>query len=308
MSRKSIKLAQLLVLSSILFLIFSLDYCDGFKLRDLTESGKSGDKNKVTAKKNVFKDAPMKKITKIVKILDDEVYEDSTVEDDANHNQKDAVFIFEKVHKQHFDVTKRDIKTAMQRDDEGDDKENVEIEEYKINLFGGLFNVDESKAADKTFDDHKIEESTGFFNFFRNLRKIEAEVDIKIDGDEKPSEFIEESKGWLSYLNRMPFNLIYNFNITTNVEGEEVIPTYGEKPKHNKAIFVEDEETDDEIKHVKPKEPMNMDTFDRLLLEIPSFTPNYSKIQNIDCRRHGQIFQRQLRGQKNWALQSKYIE
>lgn len=40
---------------------------------------------------------------------------------------------------------------------------------------------------------------------------------------------------------------------------------------------------------------------------FPTFAPNFSRIHNPECRRHGQILLRQLRGTKIWALNSKYI-
>lgn len=296
MSRKSIKLSQLLVLSSILFLISSLDSCDGFKLRDRAESSKSEIEKQVTRKKNVFKDVPMKKISKIVKIEDDyDEDEDEEIdeneENEENDNEKKTGYIFEKVHKQNFDIPKRDIEIVVQK--ERDEEEDVEIEENKINFFGIFGGSDIIK---ETTDADKNDTSTGFFNFFRNIRKTEDEIESL---DNKKSEFIEESKGWMSYLNRMPFNLIYDFDKKSNVDEETTTQT------NNKKDRLVDDENDDDLKPSKSREPMNVDTFDRLLLEIPSFTPNYSKIHNIDCRRQGQIFQRQLRGQKNWALQSK---
>lgn len=303
MSRKSIKLSQLLILSSILYLFSSLDSCDGFKLRDRAESAKNGVENQVTRKKNVFKDVPMKKITKIVKIQDDDDEEnEENKENEENGNRKKSGYIFEKVHKQNFDITQRDIETAIQK--EKDEEEDAEIEENKINffgIFGGSNKRDDDNIIMKkeTTKDDKNYASSGFFNFFRNIRKTENEIENKTDIDKKTSDFIEESIGWLSYLNRMPFNLIYDFNKKFNIDSEVATDK-----ENNKAKLIDDE-NDDDLKHSKFKEPMNVDTFDRLLLELPSFTPNYSKIHNIDCRRQGQIFQRQLRGQKNWALQSK---
>lgn len=38
---------------------------------------------------------------------------------------------------------------------------------------------------------------------------------------------------------------------------------------------------------------------------FPTFAPNFSRIHNPECRRHGQIVLRQLRGTKLWALNSK---
>lgn len=40
---------------------------------------------------------------------------------------------------------------------------------------------------------------------------------------------------------------------------------------------------------------------------LPTFAPNFSRVHNPECRRHGQIMLRQLRGTKLWALNSKYL-
>ncbi|XP_070492786.1 nose resistant to fluoxetine protein 6-like isoform X2 [Chironomus tepperi] len=43
--------------------------------------------------------------------------------------------------------------------------------------------------------------------------------------------------------------------------------------------------------------------FEKLLLNLPSFVPDYTKVKNPECQKQGEVFQRQLRGQKIWALQ-----
>jgi hypothetical protein len=43
--------------------------------------------------------------------------------------------------------------------------------------------------------------------------------------------------------------------------------------------------------------------FEKLLLNLPSFVPDYSKVKNPECQKQGEVFQRQLRGQRIWALQ-----
>jgi hypothetical protein len=43
--------------------------------------------------------------------------------------------------------------------------------------------------------------------------------------------------------------------------------------------------------------------FEKLLLNLPSFVPDYSKVKNAECQKQGEVFQRQLRGQRIWALQ-----
>ncbi|XP_041972846.1 uncharacterized protein LOC121728684 [Aricia agestis] len=42
--------------------------------------------------------------------------------------------------------------------------------------------------------------------------------------------------------------------------------------------------------------------FEDMYAFLPSFAPNFSRIHNAECRRHGQILLRQLRGTKLWAL------
>lgn len=58
-------------------------------------------------------------------------------------------------------------------------------------------------------------------------------------------------------------------------------------------------------KSEKPKEKISIspDDFDSLLRNLPSFIPDYTKVDNAECRAQGLIFKRQLRGQKIWALQ-----
>ncbi|XP_015174499.1 PREDICTED: uncharacterized protein LOC107065378 isoform X2 [Polistes dominula] len=39
------------------------------------------------------------------------------------------------------------------------------------------------------------------------------------------------------------------------------------------------------------------------ILSVPTFVPNFTAIENINCQQHGKIFLRQLRGYKLWAFQ-----
>lgn len=56
-------------------------------------------------------------------------------------------------------------------------------------------------------------------------------------------------------------------------------------------------------KVVKQRIEISPEDFESLLLRVPSFVPDYSRLKNGECRRQGQIFQRQLRGKRLWALQ-----
>lgn len=42
------------------------------------------------------------------------------------------------------------------------------------------------------------------------------------------------------------------------------------------------------------------------ILRVPTFVPNFTAIENLECQQHIKIFLRQLRGHKLWALQSKW--
>ncbi|KAK1137956.1 hypothetical protein K0M31_002448 [Melipona bicolor] len=39
------------------------------------------------------------------------------------------------------------------------------------------------------------------------------------------------------------------------------------------------------------------------ILRVPTFVPNFTAVENLECQQHGKIFLRQLRGYKLWALQ-----
>ncbi|XP_029161386.1 LOW QUALITY PROTEIN: uncharacterized protein LOC114933095 [Nylanderia fulva] len=39
------------------------------------------------------------------------------------------------------------------------------------------------------------------------------------------------------------------------------------------------------------------------ILRVPTFVPNFTNVENLECQQHGKIFLRQLRGYKLWALQ-----
>ncbi|KOX77155.1 Nose resistant to fluoxetine protein 6 [Melipona quadrifasciata] len=40
------------------------------------------------------------------------------------------------------------------------------------------------------------------------------------------------------------------------------------------------------------------------ILRVPTFVPNFTAVENLECQQHGKIFLRQLRGYKLWALQN----
>lgn len=92
----------------------------------------------------------------------------------------------------------------------------------------------------------------------------------------------------MGYLDRWPFNLIIQFDETK--EG------YKEADSESKTTG-----------HHKPADtPITQEQFDYLLNRLPSFAINPNVIEEVECKKHLQIFARQLRGQKLWTLQSKH--
>ena len=57
------------------------------------------------------------------------------------------------------------------------------------------------------------------------------------------------------------------------------------------------------VQKSKEKLSIAQKEFEKLLLNLPSFVPDYSKVKNPECHKQGEVFQRQLRGQRIWALQ-----
>lgn len=54
---------------------------------------------------------------------------------------------------------------------------------------------------------------------------------------------------------------------------------------------------------VKQRIAISPEDFEQLLLRVPSFVPDYTRVRGAECRRQGEIFERQLRGKRLWALQ-----
>lgn len=141
--------------------------------------------------------------------------------------------------------------------------------------------------------------------------------------------------------NRKPFNLILDFDDSDEVQTfedseedeinyqrllkeerdqerehtEQLIKQNSEEEavKHE-AIEAEGEAQTSESKSLKPSYPkrekktkeqahLAKREFEKLILNLPSFVPDYSKVKNPECQKQGEVFQRQLRGQRIWALE-----
>lgn len=284
---KRLRLVKFVVFSIFLIGFSLLDVTDGWKLRDL--SSQKNDEKNVTSKKTMFRDLPMKKIVKIVKVIDDDDDEDDNDDDDdddKNSNEEESKFVFEKVHSTHFDLPLKPVAKLSQPDveqDENEEKDENESEQQVSSFFDPIYSFTSGIFGSTDDDD---DGDKGFFQWLKSFRKTE---DAKEETVEEDTE--EESPSWLSYLNRKPFSFVLHY-----FYGDDDGETDAEK--HNEQ-HVSDRDVTPE------REPLTTQKFEDLMLNIPSFIPNYTKIDDIDCKRMGQIFLRQVRGQKLWALQSK---
>lgn len=80
-----------------------------------------------------------------------------------------------------------------------------------------------------------------------------------------------------------------------------------EKPTAHDNKEVPNENHMDKMTDMLYRRNMLISEFEDLYAFLPTFAPNFSRIHNPECRRHGQILLRQLRGTKLWALNSKYL-
>lgn len=121
-------------------------------------------------------------------------------------------------------------------------------------------------------------------------------------------------RGWLSsYLEKLPLGFLRDFVAEgqTNEDDDDEPNLMIELPKILKptAQMIEDVMKSVKEKVAKPKRKpapvvtMPYEEFEKILLNVPSFVPNYTKIHNFECQMQGQIFERQLRGHKAWTHQ-----
>lgn len=87
---------------------------------------------------------------------------------------------------------------------------------------------------------------------------------------------------------------------------------HGQRDRSSKEKLSDSQEayskTESHLKHVTDalqRKNLLKSEFEDFYAFFPTFAPNYSRIHNPECRRHGQIVLRQLRGTKLWALNSK---
>ncbi|GAB0098837.1 uncharacterized protein DMENIID0001_146410 [Sergentomyia squamirostris] len=294
---------------------------DGFKLTPSSSSGVSRADGK-----NILNS--WRKTSRLQKIqtfnLDDDSDndagedqdDDDDDDEDEDEDDNEVEYKFEKVH--HSNVKRKsdekpptrkkgkiskiiETEAAKQKNtdnDENDDDDNDNEDEDEDDDDGD--EDDEKKSFDPAWWNFYGMFSKKKGKFLSTLQSVREEENKEILKEPEPEPL--NGNSWKSYLNRKPFNLFFDFdddNDKDDKDDKDDSDEKGEKPKKHKEHKEEVKETEKE----KPKGPLSADDFEDMLLYLPSFVPNYTSIENIDCRRQGQIFQRQLRGQKLWAFQ-----
>lgn len=270
-----------------------------WKLRDLTPQKDALTGTPIAAKssKTMYKEMPMRKIARIVKDTnskdEDEDGVDGDQQEDGGGDVEETTYAFEKVHSTHFDLPLKPVAKLSKPDvemEEEEEKEEAESGDQVSSFLDPLLEITSSILLKSDPDE------PGWWEWLRSLRKTEEDNMQHKKKNDEPSAADEtidvDSPSWWSYLNRIPFKLIYEFLVTNVQSIREAVEL---------DVIEAAQETSEAAE--QPREPLSSQHFENLLLTVSSFVPNYTTVESIDCRRMGQIFQRQVRGQKMWALQ-----
>lgn len=209
-------------------------------------------------------------------------------------------------------------------------KDFLEAREKKSKVIGEI--SDSGEAASDSDDDD--EDAT-------NANKVNEVDEPETIADSKIKISIRET--FNKIFNRLPFNLIFDFDDADDsqafeeseedeinyqrllkeereqerlsMQTEQLIKQSSEEDAVKHEVEAEHESSDSESKQTstqstpkrekKTKEQAHLakKEFEKLILNLPSFVPDYSKVKNPECQKQGEVFQRQLRGQRIWALE-----
>lgn len=202
-------------------------------------------------------------------------------------------------------------------EDEDNDDDDDDHEEESGGIFGWLKKFsdviddddddhDKHGDDDDDDDDNEKEKENPLINFVSSLLQSDKEdssEDIKFPpvGDEddededasteKPKQKKPKDSKIVQLLNKSPLNTLFKSDELPSETPIDTDPKKIKKLQHTPS------------KVIKQRIEISPEDFESLLLRIPSFVPDYSRLKNNECRRQGQIFQRQLRGKRLWALQ-----
>lgn len=302
-------------------------YCDAFKLRRKAV-GKSAaieskrhaiytnfDEDEDDDDGNDGEDNDSEEVEDLMGLEEDN--EDDDDDDDTQSQEMDARKkhreVFQKVRKVKFDIPnerKKYLKRHVIGEDDGDDDDdgNNGIFSKLLSLFGS-----KNKDAD-TDDELEVKKQPVAVTKVESEKKTK-EVPKVVEETKSGAKKKRKAKGWRAYAEMLPLGPLLDFiseGQSAEEDDDEPIVSI-EVPKNIKPTAqivedvkkaVQDKKIEKATRKKKPTNtPLPLHEFESLLINIPSFVPNYTKISNFECRYQGQIFERQLRGHKPWTLQ-----
>lgn len=194
----------------------------------------------------------------------------------------------------------------------------------------------ETESGEDDDDSNSSGEGSGSDNDDDEAAKEPSSEKISKPAENKPASSVKETL--TAIFNRKPFNLIFDFD---DSDDEKQTFEDSEEDEINYQRLLKEERdharehTEQLINHTSEEEPLAKPEqaaseqaaekkvtstpkrekktkeeahlarkeFEKLLLSLPSFVPDYSKVRNPECQKQGEVFQRQLRGQRIWALE-----
>lgn len=275
---------------------------DAFQLRDPTQkvdvTAAGGGKSRPV--RTIYKDMPMRRITRIVHDIDPDERLDVDgqpidSEDEGDDGSEDSgqreTYAFEKVHSTHFDLPPpRPVTTLSQPDIEQEAEEAQEEAESGEQVSSVLDPVWQVAELVGEWVPSTLLDDLDVLQWLQMFQKTPAD-EPKDDASNEDATAEDSAPGFWSYLDRKPFNILLKY-----IGQEHLL----DRADGNAANSAEDATS------AEQRQPLSVQHFEDLLLTVPSFVPNYTNVENMECRRMGQIFQRQVRGEKLWALQSKF--
>lgn len=275
---------------------------DAFQLRDPTQkvdvtAAAGGGKSRPA--RTAYKDIPMRRITRVVHDIDPDeqldvdgqpIDSDDESDDGSEDSGQRETYAFEKVHSTHFDLPPpRPVTTLSQPDIEQDAEEAQEEAESSEQVSSVVDPVWQVAELVGEWVPSTLLDNLDVSQWLQMFQKTPAE-EPKDSGSNEDATVEDSTPGFWSYLDRKPFNILLKY--------------IGQEHLLDRADG--DANSAEDASSAEQRQPLSVHHFENLLLTVPSFVPNYTNVENIECRRMGQIFQRQVRGEKLWALQSKF--
>jgi hypothetical protein len=289
---------------------------DAFKLGEYAKSVKKSDATtqQTFAKKTTFNDFSSKKKVLKRELFDDEeteyegeqVSEEDVVSVEVGGNEsleedEEESFIFKKVRKEHHVIHKREPTPSaeaesVEQEEEEEEEENDSSEnKKKTSFFDSLkfWKTESSEEQEEIADEEEASCSEKFEKGFPLFQWLKDYIKGQ-KSEETPAPVSEPvTTSTPSFLSTV-MDTVKVFQSTVSKAATVMSETATENLKFS--LF-------DENYEPTPKSVITYEEFQKLLLQLPSFVPNYTNIFNIDCKRQGQIFERQLRAHKTWTLQ-----